>query len=201
MLHSLTETYLQRQPSVDPFPPETYVAYLQRPDIMKAIGAQVTYGECPDEPYYAIADTGDDARSFLPSLSKVVQSGINVLIWAGDAGEFATRGAPFRKSGRISWYQVRAMVDVPLTDFTDWICNHLGVERTIAQVEYGGATEFNGASLAKYTLNGTSYGEFKTVDNLSYLKVFAAGHEVAYYRKCSSAIRKSKEPTLMDFPI
>lgn len=83
------DVYDIRQPSVDPFPPETYVAYLQRPDIMKAIGAQVTYGECPDEPYYKIGNTGDDARSFLDTLSTVVQSGISTLIWAGDAGESA----------------------------------------------------------------------------------------------------------------
>lgn len=55
---------------------------------MAAIGAQVTYSECPDAPYYKIADTGDDARSFLGSLSAVIQSGVNTLIWAGDAGEF-----------------------------------------------------------------------------------------------------------------
>ena len=29
-----------------------------------------------------------DGRSFLTSLNSVVQSGINVLIWAGDAGEY-----------------------------------------------------------------------------------------------------------------
>lgn len=83
------DVYDIREPSADPYPPETYVAYLQRPDIMKAIGAQVTYGECPDAPYYKIANTGDDARSFLDTLSTVVQSGISTLIWAGDAGESA----------------------------------------------------------------------------------------------------------------
>lgn len=78
---------MQREPSNDPYPPETYVAYLQRADVMKAIGAQVTYSECPNAPYYKIADTGDDARSFLDSLSSVIQSGVNTLIWAGDAGK------------------------------------------------------------------------------------------------------------------
>lgn len=65
----------------------------------------------------------------------------------------------------------------------DWICNYLGVERTIAKVEYSGAAEFAAASLSEYTLNGTSYGEFKTAGSLNYLKVHAAGHEVAYYRE------------------
>lgn len=65
----------------------------------------------------------------------------------------------------------------------DWICNYLGVERAIEQVQFSGATEFAAASLSDYTLNGTSYGEFKTAENLNYLKVHAAGHEVAYYRE------------------
>ncbi|KAJ4403432.1 hypothetical protein N0V82_010651 [Gnomoniopsis sp. IMI 355080] len=143
------DVYDIREPSNDPYPPETYVAYLQRPDIMKAIGAQVTYSECPDAPYYKIADTGDDARSFLDSLSTVLQSGVNTLIWAGDA---------------------------------DWICNYLGVERAIEKAQFSDAADFAAASLSEYTLNGTSYGEFKTAGNLNYLKVHAAGHEVAYYQ-------------------
>lgn len=147
------DAYDIREPSDDPYPPETYVTYLQRPDIQKAIGAQVTYSECPDAPYYKIANTGDDARSFLDTLSKVVQSGISTLIWAGDA---------------------------------DWICNYLGVERSVNKVVYAGAAEFQTAALEEYMLNGTSYGLFKTVDNLNYLKVHAAGHEVAYYRKSGS---------------
>ena len=78
-----------REPSNDPYPPETYVTYLQTPAVAKAIGAMVTYSECPDAPYNKIEQTGDDFRSFLPALSKVVQSGIRVLIWAGDAGEIS----------------------------------------------------------------------------------------------------------------
>lgn len=33
-------------------------------------------------------------------------------------------------------------------------------------------------------LNGTSYGQFKTAGNLNWWRVYAAGHEVPYYRKC-----------------
>lgn len=49
---------------------------------------------------------------------------------------------------------------------------------------YNQSAEFKAASLGEYTLNGTSYGQFKTVGNLNYLKVYAAGHEVPYYREC-----------------
>lgn len=55
--------------------------------VVKAIGAQSTYAECPTGPYAKIIATGDEPRSFLEPLSQVVQSGVNVLIWAGDLGK------------------------------------------------------------------------------------------------------------------
>ncbi|KAF2087953.1 putative carboxypeptidase S1 [Saccharata proteae CBS 121410] len=79
------DVYDVREPSNDPYPPETYATYLANSDVVSAIGAQSTYSECPSKPYYKFETTGDDARSFLDELSSVVQSGINVLIWAGDA--------------------------------------------------------------------------------------------------------------------
>jgi len=32
-----------------------------------------------------------------------------------------------------------------------------------------------------YTVNGTAGGLFKTLDNLSWIQVYGAGHEVPYY--------------------
>lgn len=40
-------------------PPETYVDYLQSSAVVKAIGAQTTYGECPTIPYSKMESTGD----------------------------------------------------------------------------------------------------------------------------------------------
>ncbi|KKK18917.1 hypothetical protein P175DRAFT_0436025 [Aspergillus ochraceoroseus IBT 24754] len=79
------DVYDIRQPANDPYPPSTYATYLANSDVVKAIGAQTRYQECPNEPYYKFASTGDNPRSFLSTLSGVVQSGINVLVWAGDA--------------------------------------------------------------------------------------------------------------------
>lgn len=64
-------------------PSEQYVTYLQTASVVKAIGAQSTYQECPDAPYNKFTTTGDDSRSFLSQLSSVVSSGITTLIWAG----------------------------------------------------------------------------------------------------------------------
>ena len=53
------DVYDIREPSKDPYPPETYVDYLQSSSVMSAIGAKSTYTECPDAPYEKFANTGD----------------------------------------------------------------------------------------------------------------------------------------------
>jgi hypothetical protein len=53
------DPYDIRSPSRDPNPPETYVTYLARADVRKAIGAQVAYGECPFKPALGFELTGD----------------------------------------------------------------------------------------------------------------------------------------------
>jgi len=99
-----------------------------------------------------------DARSFLSTLSTVVQSGITTLIWAGDA---------------------------------DWICNWFGGLASANAITYSGSSAFNSKAVTNYTVNGVSGGTFKSVGNLSWLRVFGAGHEVPYYRK--SDAKESKK--------
>ena len=53
------DVYDIRQPSNDPYPPGTYVTYLQSSAVMKAIGAKSTYQECPNAPYQKFSQTGD----------------------------------------------------------------------------------------------------------------------------------------------
>lgn len=81
------DVYDVRQPSNDRFPPNNYLAYLNRADIQKKIGAKAgtNFVDCSNDAGTGFLATGDGARSFLPSLSRVVQSGIQVLVWAGDA--------------------------------------------------------------------------------------------------------------------
>ena len=79
------DVYDVRAPSNDPNPPETYATYLQSASVVKAIGAQSTYQECPDAPYEKFAATGDDSRSFLATLGSLVSSGLRITLLAGDA--------------------------------------------------------------------------------------------------------------------
>jgi carboxypeptidase C (cathepsin A) len=87
-------------------------------------------------------------------MSEVVQSGITVLMWAGDA---------------------------------DFICNWFGNLDVANAVTYSGSAEFAAKSLEAYTVNGVEMGQYKTVDNLSFIRVYGAGHEVPYYRKYRAA--------------
>lgn len=54
-----------RQNSSALFPPENYKKFLHRKKIMKKIGAESRYKECPDPPFELFTTTGD-VRSFSP---------------------------------------------------------------------------------------------------------------------------------------
>lgn len=69
----------------------------------------------------------------------------------------------------------------------DWICNWFGGLASANAISYSGTAAFNAQAVASYTVNGTAAGTFKSVGNLSWLRVFGAGHEVPYYRKCSDS--------------
>lgn len=63
----------------------------------------------------------------------------------------------------------------------DWICNWFGVLAATESIEFSGAAEFRSKEEADYTVDGKPAGKYKTVDNLSWLRVYGAGHEVPYY--------------------
>ena len=63
----------------------------------------------------------------------------------------------------------------------DFICCVTGVQGVAEAITWSGSTTFKNKALASYTVNGTASGLFKTVDNLSFIQVYGAGHEVPYY--------------------
>jgi len=60
----------------------------------------------------------------------------------------------------------------------DWICNWFGGFAVANAITYSGTAAFNAKAVASYTVSGAASGTFKTVGNLSWLRVFGAGHEV-----------------------
>jgi hypothetical protein len=93
------DSYDLRQNSSAPFPPEYYLNYLSNPSILEKIGAVSTYTECStpvDDNFVKTGDVGDkingnticptclhfqDARTWLPQLSALVDSRLKTLIW------------------------------------------------------------------------------------------------------------------------
>ncbi|CAG8956791.1 hypothetical protein HYFRA_00011180 [Hymenoscyphus fraxineus] len=75
-----------RIPAPGPFRSQTaYIDYLNDPAIKRKIGAKSNYVQDSDETYGLFYANGDAARSFIPTLSSLVSSGLPVLIWNGDA--------------------------------------------------------------------------------------------------------------------
>nr|GAT47487.1 carboxypeptidase s1 [Mycena chlorophos] len=66
----------------DPYPPDL-TSYLKT--IETTVGAEVTWEETNDNVYDNFAATGDWMRSSLPDLELVINSGVRVLIYDGDA--------------------------------------------------------------------------------------------------------------------
>lgn len=70
-----------------------------------------------------------------------------------------------------------------------WICNWFGGLDVANKISYSGTSSFATKALVPYTVNGKEGGTYKTQDNLSFLRVYGAGHEVMYYRKFGHALR------------
>ena len=68
----------------------------------------------------------------------------------------------------------------------DWICNYQGGFAVANALSWSGSSTFAGEALTSYTVNGNKTGLFKTYQNLSWLQVFQAGHEVPYYQPATA---------------
>ena len=71
----------QNASSPNPFPPEFYVSFLRDAAVMQKIGAQARFSECSNAVGSQFSRTGDDARTLLPQLSALADSGLKMLIW------------------------------------------------------------------------------------------------------------------------
>jgi carboxypeptidase C (cathepsin A) len=87
----------------------------------------------------------------------ILDAGVNVLIWTGDA---------------------------------DWICSWEANRREADAVVWHGQQEFRDTSLAPYKVGGQERGSFKTIENLSYMRVYEAGHDLAFNRKLLHPLQK-----------
>lgn len=64
----------------------------------------------------------------------------------------------------------------------DAVCDWFGGLASANAVEYPGQYTFQNKPVSNYTVNGVVKGTFKTVGNLSWLRVFDSGHEVPAFQ-------------------
>ncbi|KIO02628.1 hypothetical protein M404DRAFT_147747 [Pisolithus tinctorius Marx 270] len=112
------DPYDLRQNSSALFPPEYYVKYLSIESVKKQIGAETTYKECPNRPYFKIINTGDDARTWLPELSQLANSGLKTLIWAGDTDIICNWVGNYAVVLAMDWYGKEELNNTLLTNIT-----------------------------------------------------------------------------------
>lgn len=62
----------------------------------------------------------------------------------------------------------------------DYICNWLGNHAWTEALEWSGKKDFNGVHLAPFELNDKEYGQVKSAGNLTFLRLYQAGHMVPY---------------------
>jgi len=60
----------------------------------------------------------------------------------------------------------------------DFICNWVGGYYWASELDWPGKKQFNSTSFSNWSVNQRVAGQFKTVDNLTFLKVASAGHMV-----------------------
>lgn len=142
-------------PSTDPFPPYRFVDYLNQGSVLSAIGSPVNYTMSSDTVYSTFYATGDLSRGrTIPRLVDLLNKGVRVGFMYGDR---------------------------------DYICHWFGGEAISLEVakQAGGqyATQFPAAGYSPIIVN-SSYigGEVRQFGNLSFSRVYQAGHSVASYQ-------------------
>ncbi|KAF9025745.1 alpha/beta-hydrolase [Hymenopellis radicata] len=84
----------------------------------RRIGAESQYSECADPPFDLFVKTGDDARTWLPELGALADSGLNMLIWAGDADINCNWLGGHASVVAMDWFGKEELANTPLTNIT-----------------------------------------------------------------------------------
>ncbi|KAI4861267.1 alpha/beta-hydrolase [Hypoxylon rubiginosum] len=139
----------------DSFPPKQYLEYVNTAAFQAAIGTRLNYTETNSQVVSAFLSTGDYEReAMVPKLASLLNAGIRVGFIYGDR---------------------------------DYICNWLGgeaVSLALAASAAGGyASAFPAAGYAPIIVNDTYIGgAVRQFGNLSFSRVFQAGHFVPAYQ-------------------
>eukprot|EP01017_Pseudomicrothorax_dubius_P000058 TRINITY_DN0_c1116_g1_i1.p1 TRINITY_DN0_c1116_g1~~TRINITY_DN0_c1116_g1_i1.p1 ORF type:complete len:129 (+),score=33.87 TRINITY_DN0_c1116_g1_i1:112-498(+) len=60
----------------------------------------------------------------------------------------------------------------------DFICNWRGGEAWVHEVEWAHKGDFNNQNYTDWVVDGNNYGQYKSIEPLTFLRVYEAGHMV-----------------------
>ncbi|SAM08480.1 hypothetical protein [Absidia glauca] len=124
--------------------PPGYASLLNSTATKGQIGAIGAYQECSDKVYDRFFLTGDSIRNTDGYVANLLNRGIRVLIYAGDA---------------------------------DYICSWYGNYAWTDALEFKGQENYQSQAMAPWIVDGVESGQMKTGGNLTFIRVYEAGHE------------------------
>ncbi|KAI8083185.1 prepro-carboxypeptidase Z [Halteromyces radiatus] len=127
-----------------------YGLFLNKREIRDLIGARTAFHRCPTDIRRAFYSTGDYARNFAPQVADLLNNGIQVLLYAGDA-DF-----------RANWY---------------------GVHGWAQTFDFNASEQFRSQTLSPWLVNGVEAGQVQAGGNLTFVRVYRAGHKAPYYQR------------------
>ncbi|KAJ2079123.1 hypothetical protein H4R24_004001 [Coemansia sp. RSA 988] len=141
--------------------PNDYVDYLRTAEFKQAVGAsdEIDFVECSDPLFDRFSSTNDAvSRSAVASLEFLLARNLPVLLYSGDA---------------------------------DFICNWYGTMEVVRALNWKGKNRVAESVPRSWSWPAQSgrdiaAGQFIAVDNLAFLRVFEAGHEVPFYQPQAS---------------
>ncbi|KAF4970449.1 hypothetical protein FSARC_2526 [Fusarium sarcochroum] len=142
-------------PSADPFPPMTFLEYLNQASVQRAIGTPINYTMNNFNVSNEFTQTGDQARGGnIPRLAALLNQGVRIALIYGDR---------------------------------DYICNWLGGEAVSQSLAKEAGSEYSlrfpDAGYAPIIVNDSYIGGVvRQFGNLSFSRVYQAGHAVAAYQ-------------------
>ncbi|KAL0072887.1 prepro-carboxypeptidase Z [Phycomyces blakesleeanus] len=116
-----------------------YFYFLDDSTVKANIGAKTDYSQCAEVL----------SRNFAPDVTDLLNSGVRVLIYAGDA---------------------------------DYLCNWYGNKAWTDELPFKGSKKYQSKSLRPWKVNGKEVGQVKSASNLSFIRVYDAGHMVPAYQ-------------------
>lgn len=149
------------------------VKYANRPEVRATLGVSEDlpeFRQCNDDLHDRFVSAGDFVMSTVYGIQEALDAGVRVLIYVGDQGKMEDLYLP--NSKREPFFDT--------TGILDWIANWYGNKAWLLDMEWPGQEGFRDA-LDKPWLTkdkNTFAGEARTYSNLTFLRVYDAGHLV-----------------------